>query len=101
VEQAELIKNVVIVKHIFVLEISDYSVITERLIKRAAIEGRKDDIHESVVRARINEYETKTAAVLSVYDSSIITKINGAQPPDEVFRDVLDSYIAIRHKQLP
>ncbi len=99
VEQAELIKSVVRVKHIFVLEISDYSVIIERLIKRAAIEGRKDDIHESVVRARINEYETKTAAVLSVYDPSIITKINGAQTPDEVFRDVLNDYI-IRHKQL-
>jgi adenylate kinase len=100
VEQAELIKNVIVVKHIFVLEITDYSVIIERLLKRAAVEGRKDDIHESVVRARINEYETKTAAVLRVYDHSLITKINGAQTQDEVFRDVLDAYIAIRHKQL-
>jgi len=96
VAQAELIKNVVDVKHIFVLEISDYSVIIERLLKRAAIEGRKDDIHESVVRARINEYETKTAAVLSIYDHSLITKINGAQTPDEVFRDVLNAYINIK-----
>ncbi|MDR2582629.1 MAG: nucleoside monophosphate kinase [Fibromonadaceae bacterium] len=99
VEQAKLIKNTVNVKHIFVLEISDHSVIIERLLKRASIEGRKDDIHESVVRARINEYETKTAAVLSIYDPSIITKINGAQTPDEVFRDVLNDYI-IRQKQL-
>jgi len=100
VEQAKLIKSVVVVKHIFVLEITDYSVIIERLLKRAAIEGRKDDIHESVVRARINEYETKTAAVLGTYDPSIITKINGAQTQDEVFRDVLNAYILIRQKQL-
>jgi adenylate kinase len=93
VAQAELIKSVVGIKHIFVLEIADYSVIIERLLKRAAIEGRKDDTDESVVRARINEYETKTAAVLSVYNSSLITKINGNQSPDEVFRDVLSAYI--------
>jgi adenylate kinase len=93
VAQAELIKSVVDIKHIFVLEIADYSVIIERLLKRAAIEGRKDDTDESVVRARIKEYETKTADVLSAYNTSLITKINGSQTPDEVFRDVLSAYI--------
>jgi adenylate kinase len=87
---------VVNVKHIFVLEISDYSVITERLLKRAAIEGRKDDANESIVQARIKEYETKTAAVLSAYENSLITKINGATSPDEVFRDTLSAYIAAK-----
>jgi len=99
VAQTDLIKSVVDVKHIFVLDIADYSVIIERLIKRAKIEGRKDDADEAVVSARIKEYETKTAAVLSAYDSSLITKINGAQSPDEVFRDVLTAYITQR-KQL-
>jgi adenylate kinase len=93
VTQAELIKNVVNVKHIFVLNIADYSVIIERLLKRAAIEGRKDDAEESVVRARIKEYETKTAAVLKAYDNSLITSINGSLTPDEVFRDTLSAYI--------
>ena len=95
VAQAELIKNVVSVKHIFVLEILDYSVIIKRLLKRAAVEGRKDDTDEAIVRARIKEYETKTAAVLGAYDSSLITKINGNQEPDEVFRDTLSAYIAV------
>jgi adenylate kinase len=93
VEQANLIKSVVKVKHVFVLDIPDYSVIVERLLKRAKIEGRKDDADESVIRARLNEYETKTAAVLSAYDNSLITKVNGSQSPDEVFRDVLSAYI--------
>jgi len=100
VAQADLIKSVVNVKHIFVLEIEDYSIIIERLLKRAAIEGRKDDADESVVRARLNEYETKTAAVLSAYDPSLITKINGAQSPDEVFRDLLSAYITQRTRLL-
>jgi len=93
VAQANLIKSVVDVKHVFVLDIPDYSVIVERLLKRAKIEGRKDDADEGVIRARLNEYETKTAAVLGAYDSSMITKINGAQSPDEVFRDTLSAYI--------
>jgi len=101
VAQAELIKKVVNINHIFVLEIEDYSVIIERLQKRATIEGRKDDTDEAVVRARIKEYETKTAAVLSAYDPSLITKVNGTGTPEEVFRDVLNAYIAIQQKRLP
>jgi adenylate kinase len=95
VAQADLIEEVVDVKHIFVLDIPDYSVIVERLLKRGAIEYRKDDADESLIRARLIEYETKTAAVLETYDSSIITKINGNSSPDEVFRDVLNAYKAV------
>jgi len=94
VSQADLIKSVVSVKHIFVLDIPDYSVIVERLLKRAKIEGRADDADESVIRARLDEYENKTAAVLSAYDKSLITKINGSQTPNEVFRDTLSAYIS-------
>ncbi|MCL1967075.1 MAG: nucleoside monophosphate kinase [Fibromonadales bacterium] len=93
VAQAELIKSVVEVKHVFVLDIPENSIIVDRLLKRAKIEGRKDDADESVIRARLHEYETKTAAVLGAYDSSIITRINGAQDHDEVFLDTLSAYI--------
>jgi adenylate kinase len=96
VAQANLVKSVVTVKHVFVLDIPDYSVIVERLLKRAKIEGRKDDADEGVIRARLNEYESKTAAVLGAYDNSMITKINGAQSPDEVFRDTLSAYIKVK-----
>jgi len=93
VEQAGLIDDVVDVKHIFVLEIPDYSVIAERLQKRAKIEKRADDADENVIRARLKEYENKTAAVLSAYDVSLISKVNGSLSPDEVFRDTLSAYI--------
>lgn len=95
VAQANLITSVVNIKHIFVLDIKDDSVIVERLLKRAKIEGRKDDADESVIRARLREYEDKTAAVLSVFDDSKITTINGSQSPDEVFRDTLSAYILL------
>jgi len=100
VAQANLLKSVADVKHVFVLDIPDYSIIVERLLKRAKIEGRKDDADESVIRARLNEYESKTAAVLGAYDSSMITRINGAQSPDEVLRDALSAYITQRKRLL-
>jgi adenylate kinase len=93
VEQANLIKSVVNVKHIFVLDILDSSIIIERLVKRAKIEGRKDDADEGIIHIRLKEYESKTAAVLGAYSESMITKINGAQSPNEVFRDTLCAYI--------
>jgi len=100
VAQANLLKSVADVKHVFVLDIPDYSIIVERLLKRAKIEGRKDDADEGVIRARLNEYESKTAAVLGAYDSSMITRINGAQSPDEVLRDALSAYITQRKRLL-
>ncbi len=75
VSQANLITSVVNIKHIFVLDIKDDSIIVERLLKRAKIEGRKDDADEAVIRARLREYEDKTAAVLSVFDDSKIIKV--------------------------
>ncbi|MDR2580178.1 MAG: nucleoside monophosphate kinase [Fibromonadaceae bacterium] len=95
VAQADLIKSVVNVKHVFVLDVPDDSVIVERLLRRAKIEGRKDDADESVIRARLKEYETKTAAVLSAYDSSLITKINGNQSPNAALRDTLGAYLMV------
>jgi adenylate kinase len=92
-KQASLIKDIVDVKHIFVLDIADYKVIVERLLKRATLENRHDDADEALIYERLKEYENKTAAVLKSYDASLITKINGGLSPNEVFRDALAAYI--------
>jgi adenylate kinase len=91
--QAKLIAPVATVKHILVLEIKNEDTLVARLLNRAKIEGRKDDADESVIRARFEEYRSKTAAVLAEYPASLITTINGEQSPDEVFRDALSAYI--------
>lgn len=94
--QTSLIAESIDVLHLFVLDIPNADVIVERLQNRAKIEGRKDDADVEVIRNRIREYEAKTAAVLECYPSSMITKIPGANAPDEVFSDTLAAVIRVR-----
>lgn len=92
-EQAEIINKYVNVEHIINLEIKDEQEIVNRILGRAAEQGRKDDADESIIRNRISEYKNKTAAVLDKYSDDIIANINGQQSPLRVFADVLEDWI--------
>ena len=92
-DQVDLIKPIVDVKHIFVLDIQNDETIVARLLNRAKIEGRKDDADESIIKRRLEEYRSKTSAVLEKYDPAIITHIVGDNTPDEVFCDTLAAYV--------
>lgn len=94
--QASLIAQYIDVLHLFVLDIPNDQVIIDRLQHRAKIEGRKDDADVSVIQNRITEYRAKTAAVLECYPAERITKIPGANTPDEVFCDTLAQVIRVR-----
>lgn len=61
-------------------------VLIDRLLHRAAIEGRTDDNRESI-RERMHEYHKLTEAVLGHYRSRSlpIHEIDGVGTPDEVF----------------
>lgn len=94
--QAGLIAQYIDVLHLFVLDIPNDQVIIDRLQHRAKIEGRIDDADVSVIQNRITEYRAKTAAVLECYPAERITKIPGANTPDEVFCDTLAQVIRVR-----
>ena len=47
--------------------IVDDAVLVERLLKRGETSGRTDDSNEEIIRDRIIEYYTKTAAVAELY----------------------------------
>jgi len=94
--QATLMNSFVDVLHLLVLDIPDDDTIVRRLQGRAMVEGRKDDMDETVIRSRIAEYKAKTAVVLDCYPASKITRINGANLPDEVFCDTLAAMIRSR-----
>lgn len=68
-----------------VLEITaDPEVVTERLLKRAQIEGRADDT-EDVIRERLRVYEISTAPVAAFYaERGQLTKVDGIGEVDEV-----------------
>jgi len=96
VAQTQLIAPICDVKHLFVLDIPNDDVIVSRILNRGKLEGRADDGEETVIRNRIAEYKTKTAAVLEAYPAALVTRIDGSKSPDEVFCDTLAAVIKVR-----
>lgn len=60
--------------------------LTQRLLKRAALEGRTDDANESVIKKRIDEYNNKTAPVANYYKKhNKLSSVRGEGSVDEIF----------------
>ena len=67
------------------LEVSEEELV-KRLIKRGQTSGRSDDNNEQVIRARIVEYQTKTAAVADYYNQfDKVVMVKGEGTVGEIF----------------
>lgn len=70
------------------LQVSEEELVT-RLLKRGETSGRSDDTNEKVIRARIVEYENKTAAVADYYAAfNKVVKVNGVGSIDDIFQSL-------------
>jgi len=70
--------------------------LVSRLLNRGKTSGRSDDTNEEIIRARLIEYENKTAPVAGYYDAQgKLEQIKGEGSIDEIF-DVLCSRIDAR-----
>jgi adenylate kinase len=81
------------------LEVSEQELV-KRLLNRGLTSGRTDDTNEEVIRARINEYKIKTAAVADYYsqfDKVVIVKGEGTI--DEVFNALCKEIDARTHRK--
>lgn len=69
-----------------VLELTaDREELTQRLKKRAEIEGRDDDADEGVIRRRLELFETETRPMIEEYaQRGLLTQVDGLGPIDEV-----------------
>jgi len=73
------------IKVMLALEVSEEELV-KRLLKRGETSGRSDDNNENVIRARIVEYNTKTAAVADYYKQfDKVVMIKGEGTIDEIF----------------
>jgi adenylate kinase len=64
----------------------DEEVLTSRLIARGATSGRPDDRDETLIRKRVNEYNTKTAPVATYYkNQGKYQSVNGIGEIQEIF----------------
>jgi adenylate kinase len=63
--------------------------LVDRLLHRAAVEGRADDTRQAIME-RMHEYRTRTAAVLDHYRlrGVPVAEVNGVGSVDEVFDQV-------------
>src|SRR4051812_6187091 len=64
-------------------------VLEERLLKRAAEQGRSDDTPE-VIRHRLALYHRETAPLVALYDAAdLVQRVDGTGTPDEVHERLL------------
>src|SRR4051812_37427654 len=69
------------------LEVTEDELIS-RLVNRGKTSGRSDD-NEEIIRARIEEYETKTAPVARHYEKlGKVTHVKGEGSVDEIFKSL-------------
>jgi adenylate kinase len=70
---------------VLALNVSEQELV-ERLLNRGKTSGRSDDTNETIIRARIKEYESKTAAVAQYYGTfGKVIKIQGEGSIEEIF----------------
>jgi adenylate kinase len=79
------------VDFVVALEVAE-PLLVDRLLHRAAVEGRADDAREAIME-RMHEYRTRTAAVLDHYRKSgvPVAEVNGVGAVDEVFDHVREA----------
>jgi adenylate kinase len=83
-----LAENHAEINAVLALEVS-HDELMNRLLNRGKTSGRSDDVNEEVIRARINEYENKTAPVAGYYDQfDKVVRIGGEGEIDEIFDEL-------------
>ena len=79
-------QHLVSIHVVLALQVSKTELI-KRLLNRGLTSGRTDDINESVIGSRIEEYERKTAAVADYYHRfNKVAYIPGEGTVDEIFQ---------------
>ena len=77
---------------VFDLQVPDREVLLQRMLGRAAEEGRSDDTPEAIER-RLGLYERETAPLIEYYRSrrANVVGLHADRTVDEVFREVEDA----------
>lgn len=75
---------------VLALEVDEEELIA-RLLNRGKTSGRSDDVNEEVIKARIVEYENKTAPVAGYYDKfDKVVRVKGVGDINTIFSALTD-----------
>jgi adenylate kinase len=87
---------------VFDLQVPDREVLMERMLRRAAEEGRSDDTPEAMQR-RLELYDRETAPLIEYYRShhANVVGVHADRTVDEVFREIDDALAETqRHRKV-
>ena len=84
------------------LQVPEQELIT-RLLKRGETSGRSDDVHDHIIKARIEEYNAKTAPVAEHYKKrNKMVEINAVGSIDNIFNALSEQINKVAsHKFMP
>ena len=89
VVQAEILRDTLNVLAVFYLKDSNEEKLITRIQRRAIKENRLDDANLTVIRHRLETYESDTKPVLNFYGDKLVHQINADQTPAKVLADIL------------
>lgn len=70
----------------------------EELVRRLLARGRGSDDTQEVIEHRLEVYEARTRPMVDYYDRrEILVRVDGAQPEDDVTRQLVERLEAARH----
>jgi len=87
---------------VFDFEVPDRDVLLQRLLARAAVEGRSDDAPDAI-RTRLELYDRETAPLIDYYRShqANVVVIHADRTVEEVFREIEDALAETqRHRKV-
>lgn len=87
--QARLMESLIEVIKVFHLSCPDRAKLVARLRKRAIKDNRLDDANETVIRKRLETYETETKPILDCYGPEMTHTIDATLTPARVLWEIL------------
>jgi adenylate kinase len=87
--QARMLQEALDVVVVFSLTCAEHGKLIERMQRRALKENRLDDANLDVIRKRFETYERETRQMLDCYPPRLLHRIDAAQTPIRVLRDIL------------
>lgn len=94
-QQCERLKTHIDVLQVIYLNPPSDEPIVQRLRQRALLEGRSDDVDESVIRSRFEIFRRDTAPILNFYPRYLIHEIDPMGTPAEVLKRILERLIPV------
>ena len=81
---------------VFDFQVPDHDVLLQRMLRRAAEEGRSDDTPEAI-RRRLELYEKETAPLIDYYRATQVNVVgvHADRTVDEVFHEIQDSLSSV------